>query len=67
MSPEDAAEALREVDALIHACEDVQRATTPEEKAAAGLRLEIETTYAMASLRERQRQRLLQMIRNGTW
>jgi hypothetical protein len=58
---------LREVSAMISAIEDVQRAVTPEEQAAAGLRLDVEITFAMAGIRERNRQRLLDRIRNGTW
>ncbi|MEU4231126.1 hypothetical protein AB0F17_43115 [Nonomuraea sp. NPDC026600] len=66
-TPDSAREAILEVATLISALEDVQRAVTPEEQAAAGLRLEVETTFAMAGVHERNRQRLLKMIRNGIW
>jgi hypothetical protein len=65
MTPEDAAEMMRGLGALIRALEDEARAVTPEEKAAAGLRREVEVTYMWADIRERNRQRILAQLRAG--
>lgn len=58
----DGRQQIADIRALIEALEDVQRAQTPEEDAAAKLRLEVECALSHATSMERARRRALDMI-----